>query len=150
LAWTPASVASLENFARVAICVHAFHRDVRVLLGRIVALLPKRRNIPSWVCLLEGGNKPQLDTTHGKAYQEFRRILRDLRERNLLSQAQLARKLSVPQSFASKYELGERRLDIIETEWICQHLDSSVEACLTELRSRMGNSVLVKQRKKGS
>lgn len=61
-------------------------------------------------------------TPHDIAYVELRRVLRDLREAKQLTQSQLAKKLDVPQSFVSKYETGERRLDIVETIQICQAL----------------------------
>jgi transcriptional regulator with XRE-family HTH domain len=38
-----------------------------------------------------------------------------LRNEAGLSQAELAKRLGKPPSFVGKYELGERRLDIIET-----------------------------------
>ena len=64
-------------------------------------------------------------TPYDIAYLELRRILKALREAKHLTQAQLSRKLSVPQSFVSKYETGERRLVIIETAQICQALGTS-------------------------
>jgi transcriptional regulator with XRE-family HTH domain len=51
---------------------------------------------------------------HSARYQEFRRELARARKSAGLSQAELARKLSRPQSFVSKIEGGERRLDVIE------------------------------------
>jgi transcriptional regulator with XRE-family HTH domain len=41
-------------------------------------------------------------------------MLKDERLSAKLTQEQLAKQLSVPQSFVAKYELGERRLDILE------------------------------------
>ena len=40
-----------------------------------------------------------------------------------LSQAQLAARLGKPASFVGKYELGERRLDVIEFMVILRELD---------------------------
>jgi len=37
-----------------------------------------------------------------------------LRKENGLTQVQLAEKLGKPQSFVAKYEVGERRLDVVE------------------------------------
>ena len=53
----------------------------------------------------------------------FRKLLRDFRERAGLTQHDLARKLGVPQSFVSKYETGERRLDFPETAVLFQRTD---------------------------
>lgn len=46
-------------------------------------------------------------------------LLKDLRTKAGLTQADLAVKLKVRQSFVSKYENGERRLDILELREIC-------------------------------
>jgi transcriptional regulator with XRE-family HTH domain len=52
----------------------------------------------------------------------FRVLLRELRNRCGLTQAQLALRLGLPQSFVSKYETGERRLDFPETSVVCRAL----------------------------
>ena len=48
------------------------------------------------------------------AYERFRLLLVEARKAAGLSQAELANRLSRPQSFVSKYERGERRLDLVE------------------------------------
>jgi transcriptional regulator with XRE-family HTH domain len=52
-------------------------------------------------------------------YDRFRRLLVEAREGAGLRQIDVARKLSRPQSYVSKVESGERRLDIIEFLDIC-------------------------------
>lgn len=47
-------------------------------------------------------------------------LLRQLRVDAGLKQADLADKLGQPQSFVSKYESGERRLDLLEIRQICE------------------------------
>ena len=47
-------------------------------------------------------------------YEMFRKELVAAREAAEITQTELAAKLSRPQSFVSKYERGERRLDVIE------------------------------------
>ena len=47
-------------------------------------------------------------------YERFRRLLIEARKRLGLTQAQVAARLGKPQSFVSKYERGERRLDLVE------------------------------------
>ncbi|MGB2580429.1 MAG: helix-turn-helix transcriptional regulator [Minisyncoccia bacterium] len=51
---------------------------------------------------------------HTKRYEQFRNLLIDKRKEAGLTQEDVARKLSKPQSFVSKYEKGERRIDLIE------------------------------------
>jgi transcriptional regulator with XRE-family HTH domain len=46
--------------------------------------------------------------------KQFQEALADARERAGMTQAQLAARLGRPQSFVSKFENGERRLDVIE------------------------------------
>ena len=52
----------------------------------------------------------------------LQQVLRQMRLGAGLRQEDLAERLSVPQSFVSKYESGERRLDLIELRQICQAL----------------------------
>lgn len=47
------------------------------------------------------------------------RLLRDIRVDAGLRQIDLAEKLGQPQSFVSKCESGERRLDLLELEQVC-------------------------------
>jgi ribosome-binding protein aMBF1 (putative translation factor) len=47
-------------------------------------------------------------------YQTLRTLLIEARREAGLTQAELAAKLTRPQSFVSKYERGERRLDVVE------------------------------------
>lgn len=51
---------------------------------------------------------------HQKAYAVFRKRLRDAREQAGLAQADAASALDHPQSFLSKCESGERRVDFLE------------------------------------
>lgn len=54
--------------------------------------------------------------------QRLTALLRSTRLAAGLSQVEVARRLGVPQSFVSKYESGERRLDLIELEQVCAAL----------------------------
>lgn len=49
-----------------------------------------------------------------KKYDQFRQLLIQARKAAGMTQLELAAKLSRPQSFVSKFERGERRLDVIE------------------------------------
>ena len=53
-------------------------------------------------------------------------MLRDLRKDAGLAQVALADSLGVPQSFVSKYESGERRLDLLELQLVCRALNVSL------------------------
>lgn len=49
-----------------------------------------------------------------RSYAAFTELLKEERKNASLTQAALAKKLRRPQSYVSKYERGDRRLDVIE------------------------------------
>jgi len=68
-----------------------------------------------------------------KRYERLRLLLVEARRTSRLSQAELAAKLRRPQSFVSKYERGERRLDVIEFLEIAELLELDGGALLAKL-----------------
>lgn len=63
---------------------------------------------------------------HSGEYRALVELLRDVRRRAGLSQADLAERLGRPQSWVSKVEVGERRLDLEELRQVCQALDTDM------------------------
>lgn len=57
-----------------------------------------------------------MPSVHAKRYQEFLQKLRQARADARLTQAQVAQALKRPQSFVSKCESGERRVDFAELQ----------------------------------
>lgn len=53
-------------------------------------------------------------------------LLRQARTEAGLTQSQLAEKISQTQSYVSKYESGEQRLDLIELEAVCEAVGISL------------------------
>lgn len=53
-------------------------------------------------------------------------VLLEFRLEAGLTQAQVAKKIGQAQSYVSKYEGGEQRLDLIELEAICKAVDVSL------------------------
>ena len=60
-------------------------------------------------------------------------LLRQIREEAGMRQVDLARLLGKPQSFVSKYEAGERRLDLIEVRQICLVAGTSMASFVERL-----------------
>ncbi|MEI7731752.1 MAG: helix-turn-helix transcriptional regulator [Verrucomicrobiota bacterium] len=60
---------------------------------------------------------------YGPEQESLQFILHEARNEAKLTQAQLADKMGVPQSFVSKYESGERRLDLVELRTVCLAID---------------------------
>lgn len=67
------------------------------------------------------GNR-MAQSTHHRRYQVFLELLRTWRAESGLTQTELGDRLGNTQTFVSKVERGERRLDVVEfTEW-CEAL----------------------------
>ncbi len=64
-------------------------------------------------------------------------LLKELRRNAKIRQIDLAAKLRVPQSFISKYEAGERRLDIIEIDRICRALGVTLTEFVRQLKLKL-------------
>ena len=60
---------------------------------------------------------------HDKRHQLLIKLLRDIRKEKGLRQAEVAELLGKPQSYVSKYETGERRIDPVELYLICNVME---------------------------
>lgn len=79
-------------------------------------------------------------TIHSKEYSRVLEMLREAREMRQLTQTDVAKRLGETQSFVSKVERGERRLDVVELRSFCNAIGvpfvsfmSKVESTLKEL-----------------
>ena len=70
--------------------------------------------------------------------EKLQRLLEETREAAGLTQTALAKKLNRPQSFVSKYESGERRLDLIELREICETLKISLADFVKRFEKSLG------------
>jgi len=74
---------------------------------------------------------------HSKQHKILLEILYQTRLKTGLTQSQLADCLQAPQSFVSKYENGERRLDLMELESICQCVNIELVEFIREYQQRL-------------
>lgn len=72
-------------------------------------------------------------TIHTERHAKFRTLLVERRKARGVSQDELAARLDKPQSYVSKYEIGERRLDVMEFLDIAQALGFDPCEALREL-----------------
>ena len=72
---------------------------------------------------------------YSESYERFLSLLIDARKNAGLTQQQLAGLLKRPQSYVSKYERGERRLDVIEFLNITKILNVEPASILRKLLS---------------
>jgi len=71
----------------------------------------------------------------------FLSLLRQVRQDAGLTQAKLAGLLGKPQSFVSKYESGERRLDVLELREICVAAGISLESFASRLEGSLDSAM---------
>lgn len=68
-------------------------------------------------------------------------LLKELRVNAGLRQIDVAAALGIQQSMVSKYEVGERRLDILEIRTLCKLFGLTLEKFIKELEKRLeGNN----------
>lgn len=65
---------------------------------------------------------------HSAEYERFLALLRKTRLQSRLTQDDLAMKLNATQSFVSKCERGERRIDVVELRAWCSALNVSLSS----------------------
>ncbi len=74
---------------------------------------------------------------HTDQQEKLQQLLRQIREEAGLRQADLAQLIGEPQPFVSKYERGERRLDILELREICKVLGITLETFVRRLEESL-------------
>lgn len=67
------------------------------------------------------------------------RLLKATRQRKGVIQQQLAARLGQTQSFVSKCERGERRLDVVELRAFCQALGQTLSRFVRELERELSS-----------
>jgi transcriptional regulator with XRE-family HTH domain len=75
------------------------------------------------------------DSVFSPRYRKLRQLLTEARTERGLSQAALADRLSRPQTFVSKYERGERRLDLVEFLEIAEMLKADSHEILRQVQA---------------
>ncbi len=74
-------------------------------------------------------------------YKTFLRLIVDARKRSGLTQVELAKRLKETQSWVSKCERGERRLDIIELRTFCEAMNAPFLEFCQKLDSSLKTNV---------
>ena len=100
-----------------------FHNQLWDIPIRVLTGLP----------LFASGNQMP-STLSSDAYAAFIAVMRDARIEAGLTQADIAAKIGQPQSFMSKSERRERRIDVVEFLQIADAIGVSPEALLTRVR----------------
>src|SRR4051794_17190250 len=74
---------------------------------------------------------------YSREYKVLLRLLRETREAADVTQVELARRLKQTQSFVSKIELGDRRLDLVQLRTILAALGTSLGEFVTRFEKAL-------------
>ena len=83
-------------------------------------------------------NKSMEKSVFSREYDLMRKMLRQTREQAEITQIELAERLGETQSFVSKCERGERRLDLVQLRAFCKVLGVSLPTFVGEFDRRLG------------
>ena len=76
-------------------------------------------------------------SAHSTESESLQELLREVRMERGFTQEELAKKLKVPQSFVSKYESGERRIDLVELRLVCCALGVSLPSIIKRWETKL-------------
>lgn len=76
-------------------------------------------------------------TIHTSEYAVLLDLLRETRRTAGVTQVELAERLGKSQSFVSKVEVGETRVDVIQLRTICLAINSSLPELVDKLEERL-------------
>ena len=76
-------------------------------------------------------------TIYTAEYARLLELLRETREQASVTQTELAERIGRSQSFVTKFERGDRRLDAIQLRTICQALGTDLVSFVAELERRL-------------
>jgi transcriptional regulator with XRE-family HTH domain len=76
-------------------------------------------------------------SVHTHEYAILLQLLREIRESASVTQVELGRRLGQTQSYVSKCERGEIRLDVIQLRAICGLLDTDLPTFIGKLEERL-------------
>lgn len=71
------------------------------------------------------------------SYSTFTKAMLDVRVESGLTQSEVAARLGKPQSYVSKYESGERRVDVVEFLEICRAVGVQPEKLIRKLAAQL-------------
>jgi transcriptional regulator with XRE-family HTH domain len=77
---------------------------------------------------------------HSARYRVFLKVLRESRRGAGLSQEQVAERIGETQTFVSKCERGERRIDVIELGAFCRAFGISLKQFVSALERAMSRT----------
>jgi transcriptional regulator with XRE-family HTH domain len=83
--------------------------------------------------IIAAASKSPTKSVFTPEYAHFAARIVELRKEAGLTQVELARRLGRPQSYVSKYERGERRLDVVEFLAVARALGTDAAVLVAEL-----------------
>lgn len=77
------------------------------------------------------------DKHRTRQHKALQRVLLTVRQDKHLTQTDVAQVLRRPQSYVSKYESGERKLDLPELDQVCEALTISLETLIRRYKQEL-------------